>query len=189
MGSTGQGLGETSSIETQKMPHQTSGATPGQIYHQHSGYQRTSCEERERASVGDSFSAGGSRAPAQGYPHQGYDGVPAAGEEWDQGVFPYQQVSHVHPSEQQYPYPSPTMSEATDAHQLRDVLHKIGVGENHLHKFREQEIGIYDFLLLTREDLVELQLPIAARNRIAAFQHYFRESGLSAAGGRGWDGE
>ena len=38
-----------------------------------------------------------------------------------------------------------------------------------MHKFREQEIGIYDFLLLKKDDLIELQLPIAARNRIMAF--------------------
>ena len=37
--------------------------------------------------------------------------------------------------------------------------------------------------------MVELQLPIAARNRIAAFQHYFRESSVSGAGEMGWDGE
>ena len=53
--------------------------------------------------------------------------------------------------------------------QLLDILTKIGIGEAHLWKFREQEIGLYDFLLLSKEDLVELSLPIAARNRIVAF--------------------
>ena len=53
--------------------------------------------------------------------------------------------------------------------QLLDILIKIGIAEAHLWKFREQEIGLYDFLLLSKEDLVELGLPIAARNRIIAF--------------------
>ena len=53
--------------------------------------------------------------------------------------------------------------------QLLDILVKIGIAEAHLWKFREQEIGLYDFLLLSKEDLVELGLPIAARNRIIAF--------------------
>ena len=58
-----------------------------------------------------------------------------------------------------------------------EVLQKIGIGESHLWRFQEQEIGLYDFLLLTKEDLLELQLPIAARNRIAAFQrHYANEN-------------
>ena len=47
-----------------------------------------------------------------------------------------------------------------------------------MHKFREQEIGIYDFLLLKRDDLIELQLPIAARNRIMAFQQHFQAIGF-----------
>ena len=50
-----------------------------------------------------------------------------------------------------------------------EILQKIGIGESHLWRFQEQEIGLYDFLLLTKEDLLELQLPIAARNRIAVF--------------------
>ena len=102
-------------------------------------------------------------------------------------------VVQVQSYDQQHAYLSPTvptsMSEATTVHQLRDILQKIGVGENHLHKFMEQEIGIQDFLLLTREDLIELHLPIAARNRIIAFQQHFRESSLSDANGMGWDGE
>lgn len=52
---------------------------------------------------------------------------------------------------------------------LKDIFVKIGVGEKHWHKFFNEEIGIYDFFLLRREDLIELQLPIAVRNRILAF--------------------
>ena len=137
MGLTGQGLGEASSIETQKMPHRASGALPGQICHQNSSCQRGSDEGRNRASLGNSLSAGLSQALPQGYPNQGYDEAPTDGEGYIQGVPPYQQLSQVYPYDQQHPFLSPTMSEATDVHQLRDVLQKIGVGENHLHKFRE----------------------------------------------------
>jgi hypothetical protein len=57
---------------------------------------------------------------------------------------------------------------------LQDILIKIGVGEQHWHKFFREEIGIYDFFLLKREDLIELSLPIAVRNRILAFQEHYR---------------
>ena len=50
-------------------------------------------------------------------------------------------------------------------------------------KFREQEIGLYDFLLLTKEDLIELDLPIAARNRIIAFQRHYANEGLCTESG------
>jgi len=50
-------------------------------------------------------------------------------------------------------------------------------------KFREQEIGLYDFLLLTKDDLVELDLPIAARNRIIAFQKHYANEGLGTESG------
>jgi len=57
---------------------------------------------------------------------------------------------------------------------LQEILIKIGVGEQHWHKFFREEIGIYDFFLLRREDLIELNLPIAVRNRIIAFQDHYR---------------
>lgn len=57
---------------------------------------------------------------------------------------------------------------------LQDILIKIGVGEQHWHKFFNEEIGIYDFFLLRREDLIELSLPIAVRNRILAFQEHYK---------------
>ena len=56
-----------------------------------------------------------------------------------------------------------------------NLLQKIGITERHLWKFREQEIGLYDLFLLTKEDLIELELPIAARNRILVFQQYYSE--------------
>lgn len=54
--------------------------------------------------------------------------------------------------------------------QLYEILTKIGISEAHIYKFMEQEIGLYDFLLLSKDDLIELELPIAVRNRIIAFQ-------------------
>lgn len=61
---------------------------------------------------------------------------------------------------------------------LVDLLARIGIAERHLWKFKEQEIGLYDLFLLTKEDLIELELPIAARNRILVFQqHYAEENG------------
>ena len=56
-----------------------------------------------------------------------------------------------------------------DQMMLQEVLQKIGISEKHWDKFFSQEIGMYDFFLLRKEDLVELKLPIAARNRILAF--------------------
>ena len=58
------------------------------------------------------------------------------------------------------------------------LLLKIGIGEGHIWKFKEQEIGLEDFFLLTKDDLLELDLPIAARNRIIAIQKYLANEGL-----------
>ena len=37
---------------------------------------------------------------------------------------------------------------------------------------------MYDFFLLTKDDLVELQLPIGVRNRIQAFQKHLADEGI-----------
>ena len=58
------------------------------------------------------------------------------------------------------------------------LLLKIGIGEAHIWKFKEQEIGLEDFFLLTKDDLLELDLPIAARNRVIAIQKYLANEGL-----------
>ena len=59
--------------------------------------------------------------------------------------------------------------------QLQEILQKIGVSVQHIHKFAEQEIKVQDLLLLTKDDLVEMKLPIACRNRILVFQRHLKE--------------
>lgn len=52
---------------------------------------------------------------------------------------------------------------------LEKLLQGLGIKENHWGKFIEHEITLYDIFLLSKLDLKELGLPIAARNRIIAF--------------------
>ena len=37
---------------------------------------------------------------------------------------------------------------------------------------------MYDFFLLSKEDLIELDLPIASRNRIIAIQKHYSSQGI-----------
>ena len=48
------------------------------------------------------------------------------------------------------------MAQTNGGQQLLDILQRIGISEAHLWKFQEQEIGLYDFFLLSKEDLIEL---------------------------------
>jgi hypothetical protein len=67
-------------------------------------------------------------------------------------------------------------SEPREQRLLLDILVKIGVAQKHWQKFLDEEIGVYDFFLLRRDDLIELQLPIAVRNRIIAFHEHYRQT-------------
>ena len=40
--------------------------------------------------------------------------------------------------------------------------------------FAQNEIEAEDMILLSKDDMVELGLPIAARNRVLAFQTYYQ---------------
>ena len=53
------------------------------------------------------------------------------------------------------------------------LLKKIGITDRHIWKLVQEEVGISDLLLLTKQDLVELELPIAARNRILILQQNY----------------
>ena len=58
---------------------------------------------------------------------------------------------------------------------MEALLESLGINRSHWSKFYEQEIRLYDLFLLTKSDLKELGLPIAARNRILAFQNYYKK--------------
>ena len=56
---------------------------------------------------------------------------------------------------------------------LHNILKSLGLSQ-YIQLFNSQGFQLADFLLLTREDLIELGLPISARNRILAFQNYLK---------------
>ena len=61
-----------------------------------------------------------------------------------------------------------------DSMTIKDVLHRLQI-ERYYSIFEKQEIvNINDFVLLQREDLVEMNIPIGIRNRILAFNSYYR---------------
>lgn len=63
-----------------------------------------------------------------------------------------------------------------DGLSIREVLSRLKI-ERCLPVFEQQEIeNINDFVLLQREDLVEMNIPIGIRNRILAFNSYYKES-------------
>eukprot|EP01022_Parablepharisma_sp_SALTPOND_P012353 TRINITY_DN1584_c0_g1_i1.p1 TRINITY_DN1584_c0_g1~~TRINITY_DN1584_c0_g1_i1.p1 ORF type:complete len:455 (+),score=46.02 TRINITY_DN1584_c0_g1_i1:2776-4140(+) len=78
-------------------------------------------------------------------------------------------VSHI----SQSPVPEPELNLPASAFTLEDIISGLDLSEINS-TLVENRIRVEDLLLLTKEDMKELGIPIYARNRILAFQNYFK---------------